>query len=142
MPNPVIWTNEGVYRALNAMGSGTPFGTSGWRFVIYTNNYTPLVTSVLTDFTNSGNSTYSDYQSMGWTAGAGSGGVSDYAFASHTWNFAANSLGETMYGWHFDIYDGSLWKVAAAKLLDTPYPIPAGGGSYIFNATISARRLP
>lgn len=93
--------------AFLALDAGT------WRLRLYTNNYTPLRTSVSGDFTEPTYTGYAGQAFAGWGASAidGSGNATSTGTATRTFQPTANtSLPQTVYGYY--VLDGSgnfLW---------------------------------
>ena len=136
------FTNEGLQLINNSLGSFTGFANIGWKFELYRNNYTPLVTSVLADFTLPANTGYGAFTGIGWTTGVSAGGVNTVTFGPKTWNFNANILVETLYGWFFSVSISGVYKVVAANLLAAPFLIPPAPSSYVLTFSWTAQKLP
>lgn len=100
---------------------------ANWTVRLYTNNHMPAVTDHAAAFTECSLSGYGAVATTpaSWT-GSTAGGVADYTYPAITFTFSAYVGGTTIYGVFIAPGDGTCWL---AGLLDTPYAVPAGGGS-------------
>lgn len=105
---------------------------------LYTNNHTPAVSDGLGSYTLCTLTGYAavDTTPSSW-AGGPAAGVATYTYPAITFNFSAYAGGTTIYG--VVLYDGSGTAWAAA-LLDTPYAVPAGGGSLVITPALSTKQ--
>ena len=95
---------------------------------LFTNNHTPVAADVLATFIPCALSGYSDsgVNPASWT-GSATSGVATYTYPNVTFTFAPYGGGTTIYGGI--VYNSSDNKGIYAWLLDTPYAVPAGGGT-------------
>lgn len=95
---------------------------------LFTNNHTPVATDTLATFTQCTLAGYADVgvAPLTWT-GSSAGGVATYTYPTITFTFSAYAGGTTIYG--AVLYDSTSGKALFAFLLDTPYAVPAGGGT-------------
>lgn len=131
------FSNDGLQVFLKNIMNVT--GASTLLFDLYTNNFTPLVTSVLGDFTVC---TLSGYAQLSMTPGSwafsGVAGVGSALFPSSTFTFDPYGGGTTIYG--YVISAGGIYL--AAELYGSPYAVPAGGGALTVGPSSTLRKLP
>lgn len=136
-----VWTNTGIFLAAKAIAGGPALGLS-WRFRPYVNVVTPTFASMLADFTPPSNSGGGAIAGASWSPVAAVSGVSTSPIASLTWIFSANIFVETVFGYTFEIFDGTIWQFCAANNITTPYLIPPAGGFLNLAFTLSVQKLP
>lgn len=107
---------------------------------LYTNNHTPVQTDTHSAFTIC---TLSGYADATLTGASWTGSLSSHVWTANypavTFNFSAYGGGTTIYGALLE--DGSN-NTYAAGLLDTPYVVPAAGGSLVINPTWQTEQCP
>lgn len=134
-----IWTNAGL-NAYSQAGAG--FASSQFKFGLFNNNHTPVVTDVIGAFTQPSNTGYSKLGIMGWPAGGASLGVVAGTVYVAAWTFTANAFAESLYGWTCEVNPGSGLILACAKLFTTPWLIPPAGSPFTLTFNFSLQRLP
>ena len=98
-----------------------------YKVHLYVNNLTPLVTSVIGDFTECTLAGYAAASLTGgnWT-GSTTGGVATYNYPAIAYTFSAYAGGTTIYGYY--VSDSSSTYAIWAELFGTSFAVPAGGG--------------
>lgn len=138
-----VFSNGGLEYLSEVIGNLGVAAPVNWRFKLFINNYTPLDTSVIGDFTEPANTGYVEFTGTGWPTPAAVAGVESSELGSNTWIFTANALTETVYGWLFEIEDGSaVWHYICAKRLAVAYLIPPAGGTTFLTFTFTFQALP
>jgi hypothetical protein len=138
-----VFSDAGLEYLSDVIGNLGVASAVNWRFKLFVNNYTPVVTSVIGDFTEPSNTGYAEFTGTGWTTPASVAGIQSSTVGNNTWTFTANALTETVYGWTFEIEDASsVWHYICAKNLSVPYLIPPGGGTTFLTFTFTFQALP
>jgi hypothetical protein len=107
---------------------------------LYTNNHTPAQSDTHSSYTICTLSGYADATLTGasWT-GSLSSDVWTASYPAVTFTFSAYAGGTTIYG--AVIEDGSN-NTYLAGLLDTPFAVPAGGGSLVLTPSYATKQCP
>jgi hypothetical protein len=106
---------------------------------LYISNYTPIASDTLTTYTAI-ECALSGYAEQRYAPTVYVGGVvthqAQYAAPAFVFSFSAYGGGTTIYGVfaYFEDTQPNSWLIGAS-LLGTPYPVPAGGGSYAITPT-------
>ena len=99
-----------------------PAGGKDLTLKLYTNNYTPLDTSVAGDFTEAAGGGYAavTLTNGSWTITPGND-PSDAVYAQQVWTFTGPLTGNTtIYGWFIVDADGVCWKAEKYDFSFTP----------------------
>lgn len=134
MPLPVI-ADVGKIGFMAAIMSQLRSGANNAKVKLFTNNYTPLASSVLADFTEA---TFGGYVALATPtaadAGVIPGGLDNWIFGALTWTASGAGLPITIYGYwvQFDnpitLAPTLLW----AQRFDTPQALIAAGNTISF----------
>jgi hypothetical protein len=135
-----IWMDSG----LNLYSQyGAAFANTSFKFGLYNNNHTPVVTDVIGAYTQLSNGGYSKQGTMGFPYGSSVAGVVMANVYTASWTFTANAFAESIYGWTFEVDpSGGGLVLACAKLLTTPILIPPTGMPFSLTFTFSLQRKP
>lgn len=126
--------NNGVQRTLLLKLNKGGVTLGDLVMALYKNNHAPVVTDNVAQFTEPTAAGYARKTLTGATwAVTTAAGVSVGTYPTQTFTFTNNGGGETIFG-VFLINDDS--NADMAGLLDTPFVIPAGGGSVLIDLEI------
>jgi hypothetical protein len=113
---------------LNAIGQdGNAAPAGGERLIrLFTNNLTPIKTTVIGDITEASASGYSPITLSGsqWTI-ASSSGINSATYSEQTFSF---STGVTVYGYYVTTTEATPKLLWVERFSTAPYTLPAGGG--------------
>jgi hypothetical protein len=131
----IVFTNDGEEEVLSGFlnDGGAP---ADLFYGFYTNNYTPLHTSVIGNFTLLANTLYTAYNSQGnFTVGV-AGGIGSAATPQQTINITGAC---TVYGYVVvDSVTAPTVAYYAEQWTTIGFTFPAGGGSITFTPTVTA----
>lgn len=134
----IVANNEGRKKSCDAF-LATDAGA--WRLFLFTNNYTPLPTSITSDFTQPTYTGYVGQAFAGWGASAidGNGNATSTGTATRTFQPTANtSLPQTVYGYF--VTDGST-KVLWAERLSSSFTFVDTNSALTFTPKFSEGTL-
>lgn len=131
-----VWQDTGIdYAELVFLKVTTP---QNLTVRLFTNNYTPLVTSVPGSFTECALVGYSNVTlTPGNWSGSTSSGLATYAYPTLTFTFNPYAGGVSIYGWFVTI--PGLISILADNISPV-YAVPPGGGSLTLDITDSLRK--
>ena len=103
---------------------------------MFSNNVNPAASDTLGTYTANGLAGGADVAitPANWV-GSSAGGVATYTYPNITFTFAAYAGGTTIYGGVY--FDNTSGKALFAFTLDTPYAVPAAGGTLTVAMTFS-----
>jgi hypothetical protein len=117
-----------IERAQYALGQAPASPTL--KLDLYVNNYAPVATDVIGDYTLC---TLAGYATVNLVAGNwvltwnAANNTETAQYPTQTWNFTNG--GQTLYGYVLqDTLSGKIWY---AEQFATPYVVPAGGGQFV-----------
>jgi len=123
-------SDEGLF-SLWANALDAPVTPYSFQIVLFTNNFTPVATQVLADFTLD----ITTEQLIAGNLWAFSlNPTLHYEQAVQSFTFPVSVPGTTYYG--ALIYNTSLGVSVYAELFSTPYIVPSGGGTLIYTPTL------
>jgi hypothetical protein len=123
---PMTLADVGADQSLKAYFHNSWPASKNLKLRLYTNNYTPVDTSVIGSFTEMSGAGYAPITltNGSWTVTVGND-PSDAVYAEQTFTFTG--AGSQIYGYYIEDNDGSSGTLVFAELFGTPFT-PANNG--------------
>jgi hypothetical protein len=129
----IVMTQNGDKATLNAASAASAY----WRVRLFKNDYTPLVTSVLGDFTEADFTGYSGFQVAVWLAAVINGAGKGIIVASPLlWTAGVIGTGNTIYGYY--VTEGTDALVSYAERFASPVVIANVGDFVVVTPSVTA----